>query len=154
MFEINIEGKKNKKKPSASLVAIQCADVGESSAVCNIVWAIKPLQMFLGHRSAGSSLHCSDLSGYYVTHRPVSPHALLLPAFLHSAYGLHGETGRTRKPKSFCPGSRVKTHRGELKQKRPKRSARMGTFRLLNRLQVIYWPLWRRRVAVVLNNSR
>lgn len=54
--------------------------------VCNIVLvcAINPQLIFLGHLSAGSYLHCSNLSAYYVTHWPTLPY--MLSVIFHSAY--------------------------------------------------------------------
>lgn len=54
--------------------------------VCNIVCAINLQLIFLGHLSAGSCLHCSNLSAYYVTHWPTLPYTLMLSVIFHSAY--------------------------------------------------------------------
>lgn len=56
--------------------------------VCNIVWAMNPQLIFLGHLSAGSYFHCSNLSAYYVTHWPTLP--CTLSVIFHSAYVFHG----------------------------------------------------------------
>lgn len=58
--------------------------------VCNIVCAINLQLIFLGHLSAGSTMHCSNLSAYYVTHWPTLPYMLSLSVIFHSAYVFHG----------------------------------------------------------------
>lgn len=57
----------------------------ENCTLCNIVCAIDPQLIFLGHLSAGSYLHCSNLSAYYVTPWPTLPYTHSLSVNFHSA---------------------------------------------------------------------
>lgn len=58
--------------------------------ICNIVCAINLQLIFLGRLSAGSCLHCSNLSACYVIHWPSLPYTLSLAVIFHSASVSHG----------------------------------------------------------------
>lgn len=72
MFLIVLKKKKKRKKKKS--MHLNMRGMRKEDCIVASLCAVNLRLRFLGHLSAGSYSHCSNLSAYYVTHWPTSPY--------------------------------------------------------------------------------